>query len=75
MSKYKIQNKNNLVEKWQTDLDRLNDRYESLKNDTSKDNSIEIASVLDDIEMLENIVNDMNLEVLDDSNYSYGKYL
>lgn len=75
MSKYKIQNKNNLVEKWKRDLNNLNNKYENLKNDTSKDNSIEIRSVLDDIEMLENIVNDMNLEVLDDSNYVYGKYL
>lgn len=75
MSKYKIQNKNNLVEKWQSDLDDLNSRYESLKNDTSKDNSKEIAEIEDDIEMLENIVNDMSLEVLDDSNFVYGKYL
>lgn len=75
MSKYKIQNKNDLVEKWQSDLDDLNNRYESLKNDTSKDNSKEIAEIEDDIEMLENIVNDMSLEVLDDSNFIYGKYL
>ena len=75
MSKYKIQNKNDLVEKWQSDLDDLNNRYESLKNDTSKDNSKEIAEIEDDIEMLENIVNDMSLEVLDDSNFVYGKYL
>ena len=75
MSKYKIQNKNDLVEKWQSDLDDLNNRYESLKKDTSKDNSKEIAEIEDDIEMLENIVNDMSLEVLDDSNFIYGKYL
>lgn len=75
MGKYKIQNKNSLVKKWQSDLDDLNNRYESLKNDTSKDNSKEIAEIEDDIEMLENIVNDMSLEVLDDSNFIYGKYL
>ena len=63
------------MEKWKSDLDDLNNRYESLKNDTSKDNTKEIAEIKDDIEMLENIVNDMSLEVLDDSNFIYGKYL
>lgn len=74
MSRYKIQSKNNLVEKWQSDLDKLYNKYDNLKN-TLKDNSKEIEQVKEDIEMLENILNDMSLEVLDDSNFIYGKYL